>query len=243
MRFRGKTTGPFSLAQIEQMRQLGRVTAFHEVSADGVKWILAVDAGLVTSPNLGQNPAPLGVIPQPEPAASTGPPWYHLDASGARQGPIPREEMAEMVAGGKFTASSEVWCEGFADWVPLEQTDLAGFLPHKQPAVAKGTLQVVAGQANGNGLVVAGYLCCVGSLFLCPPVFALAAIISPMTPASLTISFFFSTVFGIAALTCAIVNLSRRQVPHGLAQLFLSIVLSSAGSLLGYLVWQEIGKQ
>ena len=221
MRFRGKTTGPFSLAQIEQMRQLGRVTAFHEVSADGVHWVLAGGAGLVVSMSMGPNAAPLATPYRPTQAASTEPPWYHLDATGARQGPIPREEMAGMVAAGKFAASSEVWCEGFADWVPLDQTDLAGFLPRNQAALAKGTNQLVAdpAAANGNGLVVAGYLCCVGASSLCPP------------------------VFGIAALVCAIVNLSRRRVSHGLAQLFLSIVLSSGGSFLWWLLYQALDKQ
>ena len=217
LRFRGKTTGPFSLAQIEQMRQLGRVTAFHEVSLDGVNWLLAVDAGLVTSTNMSPNPTPaLSAMSLPEEVtAPLSPPWYHLDASGGRQGPIPREQMAEWVAGGKFTASSEVWCEGFPDWVPLGQTELVAFLPQKAAAVASPSTRDAT---QGNGLVVAGYLLCVASLFLCPPL-------------------------GILALICAIVNLTRRRVSHGLAQLFLSIVLSSAGSFLVYLVWQEISKQ
>ena len=220
MRFRGKTTGPFTLAQIEQMRQLGRVTAFHEVSADRIQWILAGDAGLVASPGMGQNPGPiLGAMPEVLPVSDEGPPWYHLDATGARQGPIPRDRMAEMIAGGKLTATSEVWCEGFADWVPLDRTDLARLLPDKPAAKVAQQGTTPAALLEGNGLVVAGYLCCVGAGFLCPP------------------------VFGIAALTCAIVNLSRRRVPHGLAQLFLSIVLSSGGSLLAYLVWQEIDKR
>ena len=213
LRFRGKVTGPYSLAQIEQMRQLGRMTAFHEVSLDGTNWFLAVDAGLVTSTSMGQTPtAELSAMSLPtESATPASPPWYHLDASGGRQGPIPSEQMAELVTGGKFTGSSEVWCEGFPDWVPLAQTELAAFLPQKPIGVANDPT------TQDNGLVVAGYLLCVPSLFL-PPL-------------------------GILALICAIVNLTRRRVSHGLAQLFLSIVLSSAGSLLAYLVWQEINKQ
>ena len=113
-----------------------------------------------------------------------------------------------------------MWCEGFADWVSLGQTELAGFLPQKPGTIAKGTTQLVkTPMAPGdNGLVVVGYLCCIASLFLCPPV-------------------------GILALVCAIVNLTRHRVGHGLAQLFLSIVLTSAGSFLAYLVWQEVIKQ
>ena len=178
MRFRGKTTGPFTLAQIEQMRQLGRVTAFHEVSADGVKWILAVDAGLVTSANVVPNAAPIGVAPQPTQMVPSTLPWYHLDATGARQGPISPEQMAGMVAGGKFGASSEVWCEGFADWVPLGETELASFLPRKQGAVARGSTQLLLDpttRPGDNNLVLAGYLCCVGALTVCPPVFGIAA--------------------------------------------------------------------
>ena len=219
LRFRGKTTGPFSLAQIEQMRQLGRVTAFHEVSADGVRWMLTGDAGLVVSASMGQNPGPiLGATPEPTPVEDLGPPWYHLDSSGARQGPFPRERMAEMIAGGRLTATSEVWCEGFADWVRLDQTELSGSLP-RGPAAAGAQPANTPALLEGNGLVVVGYLCCVGAGFVCPP------------------------LFGVAALTCAVVNLRRRRVAHGLAQLFLSIVMSSAGSLLAYLVWQEIGKK
>jgi hypothetical protein len=219
LRFRGKTTGPFSLAQIEQMRQLGRVTAFHEVSADGVRWMLAGDAGLVVSASMGQNPGPiLGATPDPTPVEDLGPPWYHLDASGARQGPFPREQMAEMIAEGRLTATSEVWCEGFADWVPLDRTDLAGLLPRGQTA-AGAQPGNTPGLLEGNGLVAIGYLCCIGAGFVCPP------------------------GFGLAALTCAVVNLRRRRVAHGLAQLFLSIVMSSAGSLFVYLLWERISKQ
>lgn len=216
MRFRGKTTGPFTLAQIEQMRQLGRVTAIHQFSADGVQWVLAADAGLVASPGTAQNLGPLlGAMPDVMPVEDDAPPWYHLDATGARQGPIPRAQMAEMIAGGQLTGASEVWCEGFADWVPLDRTDLARLLPGTAAKPATTSTAML----DGNGLVVAGYLCCIGAGFLCPP------------------------VFGIAALACAIVNLSRRRVPHGLAQLFLSIVLSSGGALLWYLAWQELSKQ
>ena len=221
MRFRGKTTGPFSLAQIEQMRQLGRVTGFHEVSLDGVNWILAADAGLVASTSTSQNTAPVMptmILPM-EPAPTTDPTWYHLDASGDRQGPFSREQLTSMIAGGRLVASSEVWCEGFADWVALDQTDLAGFLPQKQAAIGKGTTMLVRTPTTtapgGNGLVVAGYLCCVASLFLCPGL-------------------------GIPALVCAIMNLTRRRVSHGLAQMFLSIVLSSAGSFLWYLFLKEM---
>ena len=222
MRFRGKTTGPFSLAHIEQMRQLGRVTAFHEVSLDGVHWILAGDAGLVASTSMSVNPAsvlPTTMLPM-ESAPTTNPPWYHLDASGDRQGPFAREQMTELIAAGQLVASSEVWCEGFADWVALDKTELGGFLSQNLASLANGTTQLVRTPTTpgGNGLVVAGYLCCVASLFLCP-------------------------ALGIPALVCAIINLTRRRVSHGLAQLFLSIVLSSAGSFLWYLLWQEINKQ
>ena len=218
MRFRGKTTGPFSLAHIEQMRQLGRVTAFHEVSLDGVHWILAGDAGLVASTSMSVNPAsvlPTMMLPM-ESAPTTNPPWYHLDASGDRQGPFAREQMTELIAAGQLVASSEVWCEGFADWVALDKTELGGFLSQNLASLANGTTQLVRTPTTANDFasVVAGYLCCVASVS-CPP------------------------LFGIAAIIFAVLNLSRRRVSHGLAQLFLSIVLSSLGSLLYYLLYTK----
>jgi hypothetical protein len=71
VRFRGRVTGPFSDEQIRQLLEQRRLSAFHEVSADGVNWQSAPEAGLMERPG---GPAPampdvkLPARPEPTPA-------------------------------------------------------------------------------------------------------------------------------------------------------------------------------
>lgn len=192
------------------MRVLGRLTAFHEVSTDRVSWQLAAAVGLIPGTTLPTEELPAGLVASPTSSPQTEEPnWYYLDTTGERHGPLRQEEFVTMIGAGRFQPTSEVWREGFADWVRLGQTELASFLP-KIPT----TQPVIGEQGSGNAVVVAGYICCVAALFVCP-------------------------FFGVLALACSVANLGKGRVAHGLVLLFLAIVLTAAGCLLAYLVWQE----
>lgn len=69
------------------------------------------------------------------------------------------------------------------------------------------------GETDGQrvALVLMGYVCAAAALLVCPP------------------------GFGCAGLVIGVVNVTRRRVGHGLAQIILSLVLGVAGALVGAL--------
>jgi len=82
--------------------------------------------------------APAGTTPPGEPGA-TGVPnaadtseWY-AESQGQRVGPMPRDQLASMVASGQVTAQSLVWREGFAAWTPAGQVAELGDAFKKVP--------------------------------------------------------------------------------------------------------------
>ena len=46
--------------------------------------------------------------------------WYY-DLGGQRQGPVAEAELDRLLAAGTITSSTLVWCEGMANWTPLQQ--------------------------------------------------------------------------------------------------------------------------
>lgn len=67
-------------------------------------------------------------------------------------------------------------------------------------------------QGQKNDLVFVGYLLALGSIFCFPPVLAVAGIV------------------------CGIINMRRGSWGHGLAQILLSIVCGTVGTVLGILL-------
>lgn len=55
--------------------------------------------------------------------------WYYHDIDGDRVGPVSAEAVAEAARNGTTSSASLVWCEGMADWVPLQAAAAALGLP------------------------------------------------------------------------------------------------------------------
>ena len=58
--------------------------------------------------------------------------WYFAE-NGDRKGPVTPEEMQALVESGKLGLATLVWREGFADWLPLAETELRDLLPTDLP--------------------------------------------------------------------------------------------------------------
>jgi len=112
VRSSGKVLGPFTWAQLQDLRKRGRLHEFHELSSDRISWL---PAGSL--PELFP-PQPQGAsAPQPTTAAGEGQ-WFYADLTGERRGPVARHQLEEFVTAGSVTQDSLVWTKGMADWRP-----------------------------------------------------------------------------------------------------------------------------
>jgi len=49
---------------------------------------------------------------------------YHIASNGTKHGPFAEDEIAAMVAAGRFQKTDLCWTEGMSDWAPLESVAL-----------------------------------------------------------------------------------------------------------------------
>lgn len=66
------------------------------------------------------------------PPIDDGQEWFYTD-DGKRIGPVPSERICALLAEGAVGRSTQVWRKGFANWQPLNDTELAAQLPNDQP--------------------------------------------------------------------------------------------------------------
>jgi hypothetical protein len=139
-------SGPFDLRQLKVMRKLERLARFHEVSADGETWVPASSiAALYPAAVVGparpnrQDPATSepGVSQQaggdaPLSQDSSQDAWFYAEGDQPC-GPLGLQELQRLVAQGRLTPTTLVWCEGMANWVPYCE------LPSVRAGVPPGT--------------------------------------------------------------------------------------------------------
>src|SRR5262245_27871752 len=70
--------------------------------------------------------------------------WYYM-RRGRQEGPIPFEQLKQLVASGQLRAVDEVWKQGTPDWRPIKSiAELADALPvpslESSPAKAEGSI-------------------------------------------------------------------------------------------------------
>ena len=253
VRFRGRTVGPYSLAQAQQMARKGQLSRTSEVSSDGQSWSQA-----------GSFPE---VFERPVAAASASGRVSSLSLDGdlTRGGAVTfpafdvlktsTSNIVAMIKAGTLAAQDRVWREGLENWVsasdvPEFSAAIGPLFPQAtatQGATANGSVFCrecgapinrkavictqcgvpqhseggefsfptggsaprAAKQAQGNGLIAAGYVCAAIALLFLPPVFALVAFI------------------------IGIINLTRNQVGHGIAQIILSVICGFFGMVIG----------
>ena len=271
VRFRGRTVGPYSLAQAQQMARKGQLSRTSEVSSDGQSWsqagsfpevferpVAAASAsGRVSSLSLDGDLTRGGAVTFPAfdvlktPSLSE---WYYTSGD-EQKGPTSTSNIVAMIKAGTLAAQDRVWREGLENWVsasdvPEFSAAIGPLFPQAtatQGATANGSVFCrecgapinrkavictqcgvpqhseggefsfptggsaprAAKQAQGNGLIAAGYVCAAIALLFLPPVFALVAFI------------------------IGIINLTRNQVGHGIAQIILSVICGFFGMVIG----------
>lgn len=124
IRLRGKVLGPFTLEQLQGLRDQGRLSPFHELSQDRVQWVAASSVTELfaapapkesrgTGKSSRRSKASRGTaIAEPESV------WHYVDAQGERRGPVPRADLDDLLRRGEIQRDSLVWREGMADWAP-----------------------------------------------------------------------------------------------------------------------------
>jgi GYF domain 2 len=70
--------------------------------------------------------------------------WFYVQG-GQRKGPVPADELRELLAAQTIDGETPIWRKGFADWQPLSTTEVGLQL--------KGTPPPVAANHVNNGLV------------------------------------------------------------------------------------------
>jgi hypothetical protein len=270
VRFRGRTVGPYSLSQAQQMARKGQLSRTTEVSSDGQSWSQAGNFPAIferpttstpTSPRSSHSvetdflAGPSASFPAFDvPKTPSLSDWYYTSGDEQR-GPTSASNIIAMLKGGSLTAHDRVWREGLDNWVSV--SDVPEFSAALGPLVVQttsgqgvnaaggafcrecgtrinrkaficpqcgvpqnadagefafsshGTTPRAAKQAQGNGLIVAGYVCAAIALLIFPPVFALVAFI------------------------IGIVNLTRNQIGHGIAQIVLAVICGFFGMVIG----------
>lgn len=135
VRFRGRTVGPYSLTQAQQMARKGQLSRSSEVSSDGQSWSPAASfpeiferaATLAAAPGKASALTPAadlasgGETDLPAVDAPKGPnrsEWFY--ASGDEQkGPTSGADILAMLKAGTFSADDRVWREGLDNWVSV----------------------------------------------------------------------------------------------------------------------------
>lgn len=271
VRFRGRTVGPYSLAQAQQMARKGQLSRTSEVSNDGQAWSQAgAFPEIFERPAGGASASSKSSSLSNDTDLSTGGSvaftafdvpttpslneWYYT--SGVEQkGPTSSTNIVAMIKAGTLAVQDRVWREGLDNWVSV--SDVPEFNAAIGPVFSQATAGRGAGtdggafcrecgarinrkavictqcgvpqhseggefsfpaggsaprapkQAQGNGLIAAGYVCAAVALLFLPPVFALVAFI------------------------IGIINLTRNQIGHGIAQIVLSVICGFFGMVIG----------
>ena len=160
VRFRGRTVGPYSLAQAQQMARKGQLSRTSEVSNDGQAWrpassfpeiferpaSTALVVSKASSLSLDDDPSPLGSVTSPSFEARKVPArkdWYYTLGS-EQKGPTPSANIVAMINDGTLTKYDRVWQEGLSDWVSIcdvEEFDTAGrlYFPSQPAGSRSGT--------------------------------------------------------------------------------------------------------
>ena len=65
--------------------------------------------------------------------------WFYTQG-GQRKGPVPADELRELLTTLTIDGETPVWRKGMADWQPLRTTEIAARLKDTPPAVAANQL-------------------------------------------------------------------------------------------------------
>ena len=178
VRARGRVLGPFNWSQLTSMRDRGQLLQDHDVSQDRRSWVKAADMAGLYAPAAAPSPAattanvewPSGSPGEQttSPTAQSVPCWF-IARGEAHHGPLHLEDVQRMIDAGELGATSLIWKDGLADWVPASQ--VSGLWFATAAGQAQRLAQTIPAQsqsqqpAHVSALAVASLV--LGLLWLC----------------------------------------------------------------------------
>jgi hypothetical protein len=184
VRVRGKVMGPFSLGQLQTLRDRGQFRSFHEVSEDRTGWRPASSL-----PGMFNGDEPSATAAPPAPRIPTAPAeeeWYYVASDGKKVGPVGREQLARIAGAGVIRPETRVWMRDTPAWIPFSKSGIPapsaaptpGPDPGLEPTVGPlrafftnpvgGLAELIAGVTAGTaaGLGVLFYICFLSCILL-----------------------------------------------------------------------------
>lgn len=135
LRYRGRTVGPYTLIQSQQMARKGQLARTSEVSTDGHSWsqaasfpeifeLTANSRSLATSNSTATHEVAVvtttssanQVAPRAPAIASSE--WYYA-SGGEQQGPTSASNIIGWIKAGTLTSADRVWRDGLDNWVSI----------------------------------------------------------------------------------------------------------------------------
>jgi hypothetical protein len=176
LRAAGRITGPYSRAQLGELRQRSRFMAFHEVSPNKVLWSPAIDlfpelfgqAVAVSVNSSGTGSASTANPASPGPKTAREIEYLHLDGKDQQIGPVTESTLRSMVESGELSPSTRIWTSGMSAWDTIENRLGIRGSPRKRPARQPDTQSdfdpALAPRAQ-HGLFLLGVGLCLAPLY------------------------------------------------------------------------------
>ena len=150
VRWRGKVSGPFGLAELQAMLANNDISLAHEVLCDQ-RWIsleellqgrrslqsdAAVQETVVSESSVKIDEITRGSMPPPPPPEDE----FYIAKNGQQQGPYTKSVVRQMAAAGIFQREDLVWKQGFPAWMELGK--FMPDLPRPMQSVTVGQIPV-----------------------------------------------------------------------------------------------------
>ena len=164
VRFRGRTVGPYSLAQAQQMARKGQLSRASEVSNDGQAWSQAgsfpeiferpagnaLTPGKSSSLSIDTDLSPGGSVTFPAfevPKTPSPNEWYYTSGD-EQKGPTSSTNIVAMIKAGALATQDRVWREGLDNWVSV--SDVPEFSAAIGPVFPQATATSRGAVTNGG---------------------------------------------------------------------------------------------
>ncbi len=115
VRVRGKTQGPYTTEQLQQLASRGQLSRLHEVSLDGVEWKRAGTVRELFASEGPRRDESRDFFDEPAPPSATGG-EYFLRVRGHTVGPYTEEYLRSLARKGQFSRLHEISIDGIS-WV------------------------------------------------------------------------------------------------------------------------------
>jgi len=121
VRVRGKVMGPFSLKQLQSLRDRGQFRGFHEVSEDRATWRSASSIQGFFAP---EPPAAAPAAPPAGPPRQSAEEWFYVNGRNEELGPVSSGHLRRLHDDGIVRDHTQVWKRGNPEWTTYSESGL-----------------------------------------------------------------------------------------------------------------------